>query len=506
MNRLTLFLILISSVVRSQCLSGTFTVGGTAPDYVNFSSAINAISTNGICGHVFFKVRPGTYNEMISIPNWLTSVTKTVTFESESGDSTSVVLIADSAYTLTITAGFINISHITISSYGPECYGCVYIAPTSHDILLSSCVLNQSAGSIYGSGIVVADANKITISNNDIDVEVDGLSVGSSGLVLSDYLIDNNSINSGYNGGSINLVNGLVFTNNTIVSGTYAYDISQCQGNVIISGNSITGIEGGLVCNDFSSTHTLIVYNNFIRVSGGSAPIGLVIQNVDNTSVYHNTVRINSTSTSDPALLLTGPGTRTLRNNIFMNGSSGVAFYIQSGGVNDLDYNIYYTAGAKIGYSGVFHTTLANYTLATGQEASGMQINPQLISSTDLHINSTSPARDAGLALPSITNDIDGQVRETLSDIGADEYYPSIGITEFQEKVYGMLIYPNPSSGLVKIKFAGNEEYKSIEIYDVLGNFIDNVSIINSEIDISLLTPGVYFLRTPLCSVKCIKN
>ncbi|NVN94215.1 MAG: hypothetical protein HXX18_02905 [Bacteroidetes bacterium] len=70
-------------------LCGTFTVGGINPDFPNLYSVEQALNLSGISCPVVFKIRDGNYNEHIKLNSIQgSSITNTVTFESESGDST----------------------------------------------------------------------------------------------------------------------------------------------------------------------------------------------------------------------------------------------------------------------------------------------------------------------------------------------------------------------------------------------------------------------------------
>ena len=63
-----------------------------------------------------------------------------------------------------------------------------------------------------------------------------------------------------------------------------------------------------------------------------------------------------------------------------------------------------------------------------GYDAHSFEDDPLFVSSSNLHIQSGSPAIDAGLNLYSfVSEDIDGQARDTLFDIGADELSTSRG-------------------------------------------------------------------------------
>ncbi|MEK7254246.1 MAG: hypothetical protein AAB316_05840, partial [Bacteroidota bacterium] len=65
-------------------LSGVYTIGGTTPDFLDFQSAVTAMTLGGVVGAVTFNVRTGEYEEQISIPQITgASMTNTVTFQSE---------------------------------------------------------------------------------------------------------------------------------------------------------------------------------------------------------------------------------------------------------------------------------------------------------------------------------------------------------------------------------------------------------------------------------------
>ena len=79
--------------VAQTCLSGTYYIGGTNPNYTTINDAVNALDSLGVCGPVIFKINSGTYTEQITIP-YITgaSAINNITFESSTGDSTSVVI------------------------------------------------------------------------------------------------------------------------------------------------------------------------------------------------------------------------------------------------------------------------------------------------------------------------------------------------------------------------------------------------------------------------------
>jgi hypothetical protein len=70
-------------------MSGTYTVGGTSPDFATLSIAAQALNLNGISGAVTLNIRSGTYDDIIHLINVAgTSSTNTITIQKESGTVT----------------------------------------------------------------------------------------------------------------------------------------------------------------------------------------------------------------------------------------------------------------------------------------------------------------------------------------------------------------------------------------------------------------------------------
>ena len=56
-------------------------------------------------------------------------------------------------------------------------------------------------------------------------------------------------------------------------------------------------------------------------------------------------------------------------------------------------------------------------------------------------------------------------------------------------------LYPNPSSNYTRIHISTKQSIKKMSIYDLKGNFIKQLSVEDSEIDISQLPKGAYTLK-----------
>ncbi len=124
-------------------------------------------------------------------------------------------------------------------------------------------------------------------------------------------------------------------------------------------------------------------------------------------------------------------GTNTLKNNIVYNGSIDFpAYCIYREGTNGTlvsDYNDFYgvdNTNSIIGYWNTAATqTLAAWINASGLDSNSLSVNPNFVSASDLHLqNTSSPVVGKGMAVEGITLDIDGENRDVIPEIGADEF------------------------------------------------------------------------------------
>jgi hypothetical protein len=90
---LAIFCCFTFSIINAQ-LVGNYTIGGNSPDYTSISSAVDDLIALGTAGPVVFNLRNGYYFDSIKI-NYLPTPSShnSVTFQSESGDSSTVRLI-----------------------------------------------------------------------------------------------------------------------------------------------------------------------------------------------------------------------------------------------------------------------------------------------------------------------------------------------------------------------------------------------------------------------------
>ncbi|PLW92266.1 MAG: hypothetical protein C0592_11670, partial [Marinilabiliales bacterium] len=151
------------TVFACNTMNGTYTIGGTTPDFASFNDALTAMLSCGINGPVIFDVRDGTYTEQLRIPEIPgASAVNTVTFRSESGNNTAVILNHPSSSSSTDnwgvrldSADYIRFHEITISRSGSENYARVveFINGANYNEITNCRIISTSVTSSSAAGI-----------------------------------------------------------------------------------------------------------------------------------------------------------------------------------------------------------------------------------------------------------------------------------------------------------------------------------------------------------------
>jgi len=158
-------------------------------------------------------------------------------------------------------------------------------------------------------------------------------------------------------------------------------------------------------------------------------------------------------------------------NNIFYASSQNVFGYVESSQPNLVfDYNVVYCqSGAnslEYDWNGNFYANFAAFKAGTGLDANSLFVNPLLVSdnlaTVDLHLQSTSPAVDAGsstypLAVGETDMDSQNRLEGSAVDIGADEYLdPSASSVSLQVKAFLEGAYVGSEMMAVSAAFRAN--------------------------------------------------
>ncbi|MBK7852728.1 MAG: T9SS type A sorting domain-containing protein [Bacteroidetes bacterium] len=456
-------------------LSGNYTIGGTAPDYATIQSAITALQSNGVNGAVTFNIRSGTYTGKVSMGNVAgASAANTITFQSEAGDSSAVV-IADSSsassssnFTILVNGtDYVTFRQVTIERLGSQNYANVfYIGSGSKSFRL----LNN----IIRSGISTTTSNTSSLVYMPLGNE------GDSNLVISNNRMEGGAFGIDMIGqGALHLIPGMVISDNDFVNNYYCsiylnyHDATQITGNAFsISGantgytainldvvnNAIRVTKNSIVtdngqgifqtsCESQSSQEGLIA-NNFISISGNAPGAGIYLDGSTYQNVLNNSIWNRQANPSAAALGIFGATTSNVRvyNNLLVSTGGGLAISVDANaiaGYTDADFNdLLVTSGdtSLSSWGGVTQATLADWRTASNQDMTSVSADPQFISATNLHAGSPA-VNNLGLPFAEVTDDFDGDLRDpSTPDMGADEFTPlnsNLGLISFVEPVTG---------------------------------------------------------------------
>lgn len=462
-------------------MSGTYTIGGTSPDYMTFNSAISDLIINGVCGPVTFNVRPGTYYEQVTIPSILgTSSLNKIIFQSETGVNTSVVInntIAGNTSTIYLNnSDYIGFKNMTITSTNGATAGnvdlnnIISIFNGSDNSLFENNKIIGAAGYCISTGTYSTPSSSYNkFINNDISNGYGGINL--KGLLSFSNSILNNVFTNQTTSIYANSQDSLVISSNVITQSTtttsYNVDIMQFS-NIIFTKNKINVMSSALRFS-LNSGSAGIIANNFIHCSGTTNISGLYISNFSSiVKIYNNSINITNTHTSSSAVYFSSaPG--SFKNNNVINVGGGIAIYCSSSVVLNgfSNYNNLFVSGSQFAIlNTTYYANLGLWKTATGLEMNSISFNTSFVSSSNLHTLDYH-LNNAGCSVSGIINDdIDGEGRNVLTpDIGADEFTPII--TDATLIGFDNLIATCPGTTPIKVKLlnSGGPTINSASIY-----------------------------------------
>jgi len=245
--------------------AGSYTIGGTSPDYETFFDAQLDLQSNGISGPVVFNIRGGTYNDELGSLTGFKNVTgasstNTITFQPESTETE--VIICNIRYGIYSEAGYFIFDGIEIndcSKYGILLY-------SSNNNIIKNCEIYNS----NCSDIVIQFSENNLVFNNFIHNQsyyhyYFGTNDGIGILYSNINEIYNNTIYGNYDNG-LNIRDGIanVLMNNisyNIYEDGYAVFVESVDPvtDMISDNNDFYAPNGYIGGNlDTSSTYTLL--------------------------------------------------------------------------------------------------------------------------------------------------------------------------------------------------------------------------------------------------------
>lgn len=350
----------------SKGIHGTFTVGGSSPNYATLTQAVAALE-GGVDGPVTFLLRDGIYQEKVSIgtvPG--VSAMNSITIKSESGNRDAVVITSDKTdrdmgIIALMGADHVTLEALTVKGSTKDVHAAVSLDKGSSYTTIRNCHLELPIPTSHNwqdGGDVVYTHSSTGEGIPTINyTTVEGCKVVGGKIGIS--------LNGGQGGVKYSTGKGITVRNNDIESGMskaiYITDVTEfsVEGNRVDAhgqsfGYDYQGFDGrrlfgpGRIANNVIALHDgsktlcgmyfrgdgllgsvdapIAVVNNVITIKnagkGGSYGISLGDTKAAglHTEVAHNTVIIGEDGKWGSALVLGDKGEGVaVRNNLFVN-------------------------------------------------------------------------------------------------------------------------------------------------------------------------------------------
>jgi len=447
------------SMTAYEALNGTYTVGGTTPDFNTVNDAVTTLLQRGVCGPVIFDIRPGTYTEQVTItPVTGVSAVNTVTFQSEGQDASTVTIdFTPTGEPDNFVFHFAGSSHIILNELTLEStsdYAIdVFLTANAHHITVQNCTLISDSlqlGSTFDQlpiySYYESGESDIHILNNDIiggyrSIEIEGVDMNEPDR---NWVIRGNRFSGFYEVAIAAFIcNSVEISENVIESSISVSDLIRIYTYQIygleITGNDIRGDQSGvgIFMEEVRGAggDPAFIANNFIYMGDSvSSDDNIAINvgfNTDGVDIVNNSIHTFGTSTSSAGISLNDNSISNISvlNNNVQNSGAGYALYVmETSALVQSGYNNFYSSGINVvGYGNADYMTLAAFTSATGFDVNSVSVDPMFIGD-DLH-TCRIELDNTAMPYPGITTDFDGDTRTQTPDIGADEFITAANFT-----------------------------------------------------------------------------
>jgi hypothetical protein len=464
-----------STGIFSQPLNGSYTIGGSSPDFATFQNAANALKVNGVSGPVTFNIRPGIYMKdngettVMILDSIITgsSSTNRITFQPDAatgGNVDNVILKVDfsnnSLYyekqIVKVQTDFVTIRNLSFidadsldvpASYLIRIQFQYFINPAVDDIVIDGCKFigapYYTQGQQYGTNYGIYSDNLATASvtnsqfsnlNRGVGLDVETGGVGGNSVIVEDNRFDHLYLNYTGSGTPIGSAIEVEFPQ-SFVRRNFVSNSSGATGiNVVypviaeLEANYVSGnyINGQMATSPNTAAvdraDSLRVFNNILM---GSANSGCLQVRTRNTKLFHNTI-VHNGSFGSKALWISAENCSVL-NNIVLAYGCGL-MYEQLEATNLIsDHNVFYSTCTYFvrSSSGQYCLDLEGYQVVTGLDLNSKfsDVNFEF-DSLGIHLGECEAQNSAlnGLHLNEVPFDYYGAIRDTIKPfVGAVE-------------------------------------------------------------------------------------
>ncbi|MCC6476796.1 right-handed parallel beta-helix repeat-containing protein [bacterium] len=432
-------------------LSGTYRVGGLGADFLTISEATLELQQRGMIGDVSLEIAAGLYPEPLALSAIPGSDAHALTIRRAIDAEGPVRLIATSGQQMIRLSG---VSHVTLEGLDLEGgvntleavrldSGASFNTIRNCNLLCSSLEQSSAAGLYVLGGCAGNLFENLSVSNSYYGIRLEGNAPQSdSGNVVRSCSIQN--VRTGL---YVARQRACLIENCAIAAGfenapanCYAIRVGAltAQDTVKITRNRILGGQSSGTLYGLSSSAgagAVIIDNSFFgnwTLTGSGYLYGLHVLSGQVYSVF-NSFDLNDISGSATVIGVYGGGASAmlhLHNSILRVAESqnpAYALLLPSGTIHS-DYNLYESASENpnfaLGRIGAnTYATLSSWQTATTLDSNSVSGAAGFVSASDLHVRpDATGASSHGLFMAEFPEDIDGEVRDTLPDLGADEY------------------------------------------------------------------------------------
>ncbi len=463
-------------------LKGTFTVGASDADYVDFKSVAQALA-QGVEGPVTFEILDGTYSECLRINDVKgSSAEHPVVFRSKSGNRDAVKIagkyVASDKDGIVQVKGspYVVLENVSVEAGSQGFSNAVYVGEKSPGFRMAGCSVTAAPVVSGYSGINLVRSHAVNEAggNNDFMTIEDsyleggyiGLYLGGTGYVAlpkeKGLVVKGNSVNGCYSKGIYVLdEDAPVIEGNTVSwsgskRGYQAIDLYRMVNGASVICNRVyntgaaysTGVDfrdacvGG-VADRIRFADNEVILTKSDAYSGRALNINNASANID---VDYKSFRVGG---SDAYVMATnGSGSAKgirVRGNIFHNGCSNVSttlYFWNATDYNGFSFsgNAYWSAGGTVCKNDRDVLDMEGFKSLSGDD-SAVSAQARFISDTDSHLAEAGEFR-CGMPVEDITSDLAGTLRPVSGwTLGAYEYAPVS--LEYPEMIEG---YPSVHS------------------------------------------------------------
>lgn len=434
---------------------GTYTVDAGSPisatNFLSIPDAITALANAGVCGPVIVDVVTPIHNTPVVIPPISgTSAVNTITLQSQAQDSSAVTLVVNGTSSLNYAlrldgCSFVRVRHLTLQNTNGSNARVLEIRPNTSDNEVSHCrligdslstTLSTLRANIYALGVGMQ--RNVIRQNRIVGGGYGVYWYGNTSGNNTDNQLENNFFTTQvFYAGDFRYHTGLTLHGNEVrfntgvTVQTYGFRVLDAATGLKVTANLIVGsgdhpynsirVEGGV------AAVPALVANNML-VSGSANTVSTLFQlyltNVSNVQVVHNSATLLGNATGSSHLYAGNVSGLDLLNNNFTN-AIGASVWFMDANVSlgqSNHNNLYTTAFTPFFWNGIGLSNLAAWQTTTSSDANSISVPPSFFGVDDLHTCDPALA-SAGIAVPSVPADFDGEVRSTLTpSIGADEF------------------------------------------------------------------------------------